>query len=117
MLILPKDNPAKARQLLDQAIADRFTITLLVMGSGNGEDQVASKADVRAQALASTRRVVWIPDAGILSKDERRDWRQDNDDIVVCVLSLDDEPITHLNRSEASSFLKLERAFIAAQKG
>jgi hypothetical protein len=116
MLILPSDDRQKARTLLDQAIADRFTITLLVFGDGKGEDQIASKADVRAQAMASTRRVVWIRDPNILSVQEVADYRQKNDEIVVCVLSLDDEPVAFLNRQQADSFVELERAFLKAQQ-
>lgn len=116
MLILPSDNRQKARILLDQAIADRFTITLMVFGDGKGEDQIASKADVRAQALASTRRVVWVRDPGVLTVQEFADYRQKNDDIVVCALSLEDKPAAFLTREKANSFIELERTFLKAQQ-
>ncbi len=116
MVILPTDDNQKARLLLQQSIADRFTITLLVFGDGRGEDQIASKADVRAQALASTRRVVWVRDPGILTERERTDYRQDNDDVVACALSLEDKPAAFLSRQQANSFLELERAFLKAQQ-
>lgn len=65
MLILP-DNSDSSRTLLDRAIADRGRITMLVIGDAEGQDVIASKADVRAQALPSTRQVVWIRDPSVL---------------------------------------------------
>ena len=117
MLILPTDNKEKARVLLGQAIADKYTITMLVFGDGQGEDQIASKADVRAGALASTRRVVWIRDVSILTEDEKNSYREGGDDFVVCTLNLDDEPVVRLDRDKANSFLTLERAFLKAEGG
>lgn len=116
MLILPTNNKEKARALMEQAIADRYTIPMFVFGDGQGEDQIASKADVRAGALSSTRRVIWVRDTSILTDEEDQSYRKGSDDIVVCTLNLDDEPIVYLDRSEANSFLALERAFLQAQQ-
>ena len=116
MLILPTDDKVKARKLLDEAVQDKFKITMLVFGDGQGEDQIASKADVRAQALPSTRRVVWVRDTSVLTTDETRDYRNNDNDIVVCTLSLDDTSVVQLSRSLANSFLELERAFAKAQQ-
>jgi hypothetical protein len=117
MTILPINDPTKARQQLDQAIADRYTITMLVFGDGNGEDQIASQADIRAEALASTRRVVWVRDTSILTSSENQQYRKGSDDIIVCTLNLDDKPVVHLNRSKASNIIDLELAFAKAQQG
>lgn len=117
MLILPTDNKEKARTLLDLAIADKYTITMLVFGEGKGEDQIASKADVRAQALASTRRVVWVRDVSILTSEEKAKYRKNSGDIVVCTLNLDDEPVVHLDRVKAENIIELELAFLKAQQG
>ena len=116
MLILPIDDKEKARKLLIQAIDDKFTITMLIFGDGNGEDQIASKADIRAGALTSARRVVWVRDINILSEEEKKKYRKDRDDIVVCTLNLDDEPVEWLDRSTANKFSELERAFSKAQQ-
>lgn len=117
MVILPKNDASKARAMLDDAIADRFTITMLVFGDGNGEDQIASKADVRAQALASTRRVVWIRESSILTAEEKKAYRKNNENIIICTLNLDDKPIVFLTREKANSLIELERAFLKAQQG
>jgi hypothetical protein len=117
MVILPIDNKEKAKVLLNQAIADKFTITMLVLGDGQGEDQIASKADIRAMAFASTRRVVWVRDVSIIPDDKIQLYRNGRDDAVVCTLNLDDEPVVHLDRNEANSFLTLERAFLKAEHG
>jgi hypothetical protein len=117
MLILPTDNKEKARTLLNQAIVDKFTITMLVLGDGRGEDQIASKADVRAHALASTRRVVWVRDLSILTEDEKQSYRKGSEDIVVCTLNLNDEPVVHLDRTKAGNIIDLELAFLRAQQG
>lgn len=116
MLILPTDNKEKARNLLDLAIADKYTITMLVLGDGQGEDQIASKADIRAQALASTRRVVWVRDLSLLTEDERLSYRKGSEDVVVCTLNLDDKPVVHLDRVKARNIIDLELAFLKAQQ-
>ena len=116
MLILPTNDKENARAMLDQAIADKYANTMLIFGDGQGEDQVASKAAIRAQVL-STRRVVWIRDVSILTEDEIRLYREGRDDVVVCTLNLDDKPVVHLDRTKANSFLALDRAFLKAEKG
>lgn len=116
MLILPLNDPQKSRELFDQELANKFTITMLVFGDGNGEDQIASKADVRAQALSSTRRVVWIRDPGFLTAQEKKEYGLEKKNVVVCVLSLDDKPVVFLTREKANSFTELERAFAKAQQ-
>ncbi|HYU29851.1 MAG TPA: hypothetical protein VEK83_12530 [Gemmatimonadales bacterium] len=114
MLILP-DTTAGSRKLLDDAIADPFRITMLVLGDGHGEDVIASKADVRAQALASTRRVVWIRDPNLLTSAERKKYMKD--DAVACVLNLRDEPVVWLSRSDDIDLPELEIAFQEGQAG
>ncbi|MDN5202494.1 hypothetical protein QQ008_13995 [Fulvivirgaceae bacterium BMA10] len=116
MIILPINDTSKARTLLEEAINDKFTITMLVFGDGQGEDQIASKADVRANALPSTRRVVWVRDTSILTRNEKTAYRKDDNDIIVCALDLDDKPAVHLNRIKAKSFIHLEKAFLKAQQ-
>lgn len=117
MIILPVDDRDKARTQLEQAIADKFTITMLIFGDGNGQDQIASQADVRAQALASTRRVVWVRDPGILTATESQQYRQGSDDIIVCTLNLKDKPVVHLDMAKAQDIVELELAFAKAQQG
>lgn len=117
MVILPIDNKEKARDLLNQAIADKYTITMLIFGDGQGEDQIASKADIRAMALASTRRVVWVRDLDILSQEEKQLYRKLEEDVIVCTLNLDDKPVVHLDREKADNIIDLELAFLKAQQG
>ena len=116
MIILPQDDKKEARKQLDKEIADKYTITMLVFGDGKGEDQIASKADIRAQALSSTRRVVWVRDMTILTDGEKIDYTKNDPKIVVCTLNLDDKPVVHLNRTKAQDIVELEKAFIKAQK-
>src|SRR5439155_14511070 len=113
-MLLLSDKSAESRRLLDEEIANPFHITMLVFGADNGD--VASRADVRAQALASTRRVVWIQDTNLLKADERNLYSKDGT-AIVCALDLDNTPAAWLARPDAESFLKLERAFLAAQQG
>lgn len=115
MLILPDAGP-RSRRLLDEAIADRFRITMLVIGDEPGTDVIASKADVRAQALASTRRVVWIRSPDLLTDDEARAYTR-NGEAVVCVLDLDDRPVAWLGPDQAQGFAQLELAFLRGQQG
>ena len=117
MLILPKDNQEKAKRLLDQAMSDRYTITMLVFGDGSDQDQIASKADVRAGALSSTRRVVWIRDVDILTDDQKQIYKIETEDVVACALNLDDKPVAFLTKQQGLSLLELERAFLKAQQG
>ena len=115
MLILP-DASDGSRKLLDDAIADPFRVTMLVIGDNNGEDVIASKADVRAQALASTRRVVWIRKPEILSSQERQAYTKDKK-TVACVLNLRDQPVVWLSRVDDIDLPELEIAFQQGQAG
>jgi hypothetical protein len=115
MLILP-DASEKSVRLLQQAIADKFRITMLIIGDGPGVDVVASKCDVRAQALASTRRVVWVRDPEVLPKDLWNQWTKGGS-ALVCVLNLDDVPVAWLTQASAQSFTNVELAFAKAQQG
>jgi hypothetical protein len=114
MLIVP-DSSTKSRALLDQALADRFRITMLVVGDGGGEDVIASKADVRAHALPTARQVVWVRDPALLTPSEANDFLQGG--AVVCVLNLDQKPSVRLTASQAKSLTQLELAFLRAQQG
>lgn len=112
MLILP-DHSDESRKLLDQEIANPFHITMLVIGADAGE--AASRADVRAQALASTRRVVWIQDPTLLKAKDRKEFTK-NGAAIACALDLDDRPAAWLTSKETKSYLKIEQAFLAAQQ-
>lgn len=114
MLIIPDASP-KSRALFDQALADRFRITMLVVGDGQGEDVIASKGDVRAHALPTARQVVWVRDPALLSDAERQDYLQGG--AVVCVLDLDQKPAVRLDAAQARSLTQLELAFLRAQQG
>ena len=74
-------------------------------------------ADIRAQALASTRRVVWMRDPDILTAEEKLAYTKNDSDIIVCTLNLDDKPVIHLNRAKAKNIIELELAFAKAQQG
>lgn len=113
MLILP-DDTEHSRTLLDEEIANPFHITMLVIGAEQGE--AASRADVRAQALASTRRVVWVQDVQLLTDRELQAYTQDGT-AIACAIDLDDRPAAWLTSADAKSFLKIELAFLAAQQG
>lgn len=115
MIILPIDDKVKARELLDQAIADKYTITMLLFCDDNGDIQIVNDANIRARALASTRQVVWVRDVNILTDDEKLAYTQNDPEKIVCTLNLDDEPVVHLKRDEAKSIINLERAFAEAQ--
>ena len=115
MLILP-DSSQRSRKLLDEEIANRFHITMLVIGDGEGMDVIASKCDVRAQAMAAARRVVWVRDPRVLTERERERYTNGGRSVVVA-LDLDDQPATFLDRTEANSFTDIELAFLSAQQG
>ncbi|HEX8244766.1 MAG TPA: hypothetical protein VF541_14765 [Longimicrobium sp.] len=114
MLIIP-DGSSKSRALFDQALADRFRITMLVVGDGTGEDVIASKGDVRAHALPTARQVVWVRDPALLTAQERGDFLQGG--AVVCVLNLEQQPAVRLTAAQAKSLTQLELAFLRAQQG
>lgn len=117
MLIFPLDDPQKSRELFDRELANKFTITMLVFGDGNGEDQIAFKADVCAQALPSARRVVWIRDPEFLTAQEKKDYGLERKNVVVCALSLDDEPVVFLTREKANSFTESGAGFRKSATG
>ena len=115
MIILPKNDSSKARKLFDAAISIKNRVTMLIFGEDNGEDQIASKADTRAQSLANVRQVVWIRDLDFLTQEERKSFTNNDSTILACCLNLDDFPVAFLNKKEANSFLKIEKAFLRAE--
>ena len=116
MIILPLNDPAKARELLNQEIANKYSITMLVFGDGDGEDMIANKADICASRLLEVRHVVWVRDPGLLTAKETTNYRKDNPDIVVCALNIDDQAVVYLNRTQANSYRELKEAFRLAEK-
>lgn len=114
MLIVP-DSTSESRRIFENAIADKFKITMLVIGDEKGMDQIASRADVRAGASPWTRRVVWIRDPRVLAADEYDTFTRSGS-CVVCALDLDDQPRSWLSVQDAQRFTKLELAFLDAER-
>lgn len=114
MLVLPKNDRVLARKMLDEEIAYKGTITMLVFGEGAAEEQIVNKAEVRTNGMP-WRRVVWVRDASILTDIEFNIYRKGEDDIVACALNLDDVPVAHLDKILGNSYVNLEKAFLKAQ--
>jgi hypothetical protein len=108
-------NPQEAKMEFQAALAEKYTIKMLLFGSGSPMDDIAQKAQTRA-ALISARRVIRVYEPEILTTEEQTKYRQNKEENVVCVLDLDGEPVRFLTQSESSHPTRLEQAFAAAQQ-
>ena len=112
MIVLPKDQVI-ARELLERALADKLSVTILVFG--DDQDQIANMAEVRAGANPRIRQVVWVRDPSLLTDEEFLAFRRQDEMTVVCALDLDDKPADYVLKSEANSYIRLEQAFLRAE--
>lgn len=114
MLTLTTDGKEAKIQLREE-IADPTTVKMLIFGNGATQMAIVQKAETRAATLPM-RKVIWVQNPQILSREETDRYRQSLEEIVVCTLDVEGRPVSYLQEQEADSFLNLEHAFIAAQK-
>lgn len=114
---ITSDKYLSAREKFVNALNDKWTIKLLVFGESNESREVINKAIVRAKCLPDVRRVLWIPDPQILTEQENKIYRQEREDINICSLDLDNEPIGYYRLEDVNTFFKIERIFLKGQIG
>lgn len=122
MIILPTSNAphgvARARQLLTEVADQRKRCTMIVFRDNGHAREVASRADVRAHG-DPFRQVVWIPDLVVLDGVDRfaRLARAERDGVDAISLTIRFQPSASLMGPDAIDFMKLELAFIDAERG
>lgn len=105
----------QAKLEFHQALAEPYTIKMLVFGSGADIDAIYQKAQTRASAN-SARKVIRILDPKILTEEETVLYRQHNSANVICVLNLQGQPVEFLTQAQATHLTYIEKAFANAQQ-
>ncbi len=109
-------NQPEPRKKFNELIAEENVVKLLIFGNDQIIEEIARKAENKEKNEEDIRMVIWIQDSDFLTKDEQKLYRKDDDEIVVCILNMDNEPIQYLNKKEANSNVKLEREFSKAEQ-
>jgi hypothetical protein len=118
MLILPTSDPIKAKTLLSQLAADRKHCVLIVFGDGERPQEIASRADVRADGNPF-RQVVLVPKPSVLEGDPQYAplLRCQGAGAEVVAMTTDFQISSVLSGDDATDFFALEQAFASAQMG
>jgi hypothetical protein len=117
MLILPGSDAETACRLLGQIAESRKHCTIVVFGADERAQQIASRADVRAEDHPF-RKVVLVPNAADLSEDDRFSALlsvAEGFDVVAMTIRF--LVSSRLAGTDAMDFEKLEWAFSCALAG
>ena len=118
LTILPRSGDpggaAAAQHQLQTIINDVLNVVMVVYGEGPEIERALEVVVGRAAAdPTNVRRVVWCPDPGVLSKDQKRDYLRAKK--VAVSIGLEDKVADSLNADEAQSGFSVERAFLRAE--
>jgi hypothetical protein len=117
MIILPKagepGGAAQAKEEFQAALADDFTVILIVYGELPDVERPLEIATARAAANPAIRRVVWCQDPAVLTAQQRQDYF-DSDAIAVSV-GLADKLAYVVQKKFAEFRSEYEKAFLTAE--
>lgn len=105
----------EAKAQFKRALEESYTIKMIVFGGEPICDTIFQQAQIRAAAHPA-RRVIRVDDPTILTEAEVKLYRQSDANNAICVLNVDGEPVCYLTQAQATSFVRLERAFNIAQQ-
>ncbi len=112
MLVLSGENLVRDRESLSAALAEEFTVKMMVFGKGNDIEEIVKMAEIRSQAFEDVRRLIWIVDLQVLTTEKLEKYKAEDNAVVV--LNLDGQPVDFLKKDEVK-LLSLERAFAVAE--
>ncbi len=115
MKIISRNQPEQ-RKMFDELIVEKNVIKMLIFGNDKTIKKIAVKAENQEKRLEDVRGVIWIQSPDFLTEEEKKLFREGNEENVVCVLNMDNEPIVYLKKNEANSDFKLDRSFLKAQE-
>lgn len=116
MLITLKKDLEVARNEFEQVIQEQNSVTMLILGGGKEEAEIANLAQIRTGTLSNgIRRVIWIQNPETLSDQEKVKYGFADQDIIVSVLNVNSEPVYQLKIEEAKNIARLEKAFCKGQ--
>ena len=102
-----------AQVQLQTLIDDVLNVVIIVYGEGEDIERVIEVVVGRATAKAQIRRVVWCPDAGVLTSQQKKDYFRANK--VAISVGLADKIADALDIDEAQSGMLVELAFAKAE--
>ena len=114
LIICRRNDGETAEQVqtkLQTVIDDAFTVVMIVYGEGPEVDTAIQVCVGRAALKCEIRRVAWVPDPGVLSQAQKKDYYRKSKTAVL--IGLDDTIAKQLNLDEASVIAYVEDAFAA----
>ena len=117
LIILPRntgdDARAEAERKFKAAIEDPLTVLIVVYGEGPDVDKILEVCTARALVKAIIRRVVWVPDPDVLSKElKAKYWKKS---WAAASIGLNDEVAEDLTTAKAKERIYVEQAFLHAE--
>ncbi len=117
LIVLPRNTGpeavAEAEHKFKAAIEDPLTVLMVVYGEGPDVEKTLEVCTARALVKAIIRRVVWVPDPGVLSKElKAKYWRKT---WAAISIGLDDEVAEDLTMAKAKVRIYVEQAFLHAE--
>lgn len=117
LIVLPRNTGVSAaegaRRKLIAAIDDPLTVVMLVYGEGPDIEKAIEICVARASVKAPIRRVVWIPDASILTPELKKQYHRAGKAAVAVGLS--DKVVAALTKTRAKGRIFVEEAFLQAE--
>ena len=117
LITLPRSNDpggaTEAQVKLQAAIDDPLTVVMILYGEGPDVERALETCTGRALAMPAIRRVVWCPDPGVLSPQQKKSFFRANKAAVS--IGLADSIAESLSLDDAQVRIDVEGAFLAAE--
>ncbi len=93
---------------LEQALANRQQVVLLLSGNGQGMSDIVKSAD-NAILFPEIQVAVWVKDVSIYTDEERKSYRPGDPDFLACSLALPPRIVgAYVSRSKALTVFFME---------
>jgi hypothetical protein len=116
IVVLPKtsdpNGTTDAQSRLQAEIDDPFSAVMIILGEGPPINRVVEVGTARASTAPLRRRVVWVPDTGVLTKQQLKDYSPAGE--VAVFIGLDNTVKSRLALVQAQIPLMVEQGFTNA---
>ena len=116
IVVLPKasdpNGKTDAQARLQAEIDDPFSAVMIILGEGPSINRVVEVGTARASITPLRRRVVWVPDPGVLTDDQTRAYSPNGE--VAAFIGLDNKVSSRLAIAKAQIPIFVEQGFTKA---
>lgn len=116
IIVLPKttdpNGTADAQSRLKAEIDDPFSVVMIILGDGPSINRVVEVGTARASISPLRRRVVWVPDTGVLTQQQMQDYSPNGE--VAVFIGLDNKVNSRLPLAQAQIAIFVEQGFTNA---